>query len=132
MSHYTTVKTEIKDLTALKLAMKDLNYDLEVDESGSLTCQGYYENQNRKCHARAVFPTRYGRQQHIGFVKQEDGSYEIVADWYGSGVDNKTFTNKLNQKYGYHKVRIEARRKGWGIREKTLTDGTIQLRLRKY
>jgi hypothetical protein len=128
MSHFTTIKTKITDLEALKKALSDLGYTFS---SGRTLVQGYGGT------TRIVdLAVKTGEKYGIGFV-QKGTSYEIVADWwqvnYDSGIRQEDFVSELTQRYAYHKVLSEAKRQNWTkVKEEKMADGTIKLVLTKY
>ena len=78
-----------------------------------------------------------GKQVHLSV---ETGSPltmgQTVADWWGvettRGVDEEEFIKKLTQRYSYHKVMEEIRKKGYTLEEEVSEDDTIQLRVRTW
>jgi hypothetical protein len=73
----------------------------------------------------------------IGFQKQKDGTYQIIAD--SSGLNpaqlkkQKEFINKIKQRYAYDKIIRELKNKGYQIvEEKKLEKNTIRLLARRW
>ena len=66
----------------------------------------------------------------------QDGTFEFVADWWGvestRGVGEEEFIKKLTQRYSYHKVMEEIRKKGYTLEKEVSEDDTIQLRVRTW
>jgi hypothetical protein len=61
----------------------------------------------------------------------------VVADWWGvemrTGISQVKFVNDLNQRYAYHKVLAEVRKRGFSVAEdETLEDHSIRLVVRKW
>jgi len=57
---------------------------------------------------RIMSRARYARMAadyDIGFVKSIDGTYDIVADWWGvrttAGIEQERFVTQLNQRYAF-------------------------------
>ena len=78
-----------------------------------------------------------GGPYNIGFRKASQGNYDMVADWWGvemrTGISQSKFVNDLNQRYAYHKVLSEVRKRGFSVAEnETLQDNTIHLVVRKW
>ena len=133
MSHFTSVKTKIRDLVCLKRALKDLNYTFtEAEEGQTVTVKGYPGDT-----MEALLSIHASRTYDIGVQLTTEGTFEFVADWWGvettRGVDEETFIKALTQRYSYHKVLEEVRKKGYTIeQEETREDDTIQLRVRTW
>ena len=130
MSHFTKVQTKIKDLVCLKKALKDLGYAFSEGQQG-VVVKGYMgqtETAELSIHA--------SKKYDIG-VKVTSSGYEFVSDWWGvettRGVEEKEFIQKLTQRYSYHKVMEEIRKKGYTIdTEEQKEDETIQIRVRTW
>ena len=132
MSHFTSVKTKIRDLICLKRALDDLayTYDEATDEQ-LVTVRGYQGETTE-----AVLSIRASKTYDIGVKATQDGTFEFVADWWGvettRGVGEEEFIKKLTQRYSYHKVMEEIRKKGYTLEEEVSEDDTIQLRVRTW
>ena len=82
MSHFSKIRTNIQNKEYLVKALKQLNYNVKV---GNYKCNGYQGNYTNV----EVLVELPGTDYNIGF-KNNDGSYELVADWYGlQNVDSK-------------------------------------------
>jgi hypothetical protein len=132
VSHFTTVKTKIRDLTCLKRALEDLAYEFtEATEEELVRVRGYQGETTE-----AVLSVRASKTYDIGVKVTEDGTYEFIADWWGvettRGVGEEEFIKKLTQRYSYHKVMEEIRKKGYTLEEEVNEDDTIQLRVRSW
>lgn len=129
MSHFTQVQTKIKDIECLKKALEDLSYSYKEGEVKVKGWRGKTEN--------ADLVVNTGSPYGIGFIKNEDGLYEMVADWWGvqsrTGISQRRFMDRIHQRYAYHKVLTEVRRKGFTVaQEETTADNTIKLVVRKW
>jgi hypothetical protein len=132
VSHFTTVKTKIRDLTCLKRALEDLAYEFtEATDEQLVRVRGY-----QGASTEAVLSVRASKTYDIGVKLTQDGTYEFVADWWGvettRGVGEEEFIKKLTQRYSYHKVMEEIRKKGYTLEEEVNEDDTIQLRVRSW
>ena len=70
-------------------------------------------------------------------VKQTANGFELVADWWGveatRGVTEQEFVNQVQQRYAYHKVVKEVKKRGFTLdMEEVKQDNTIQLTVRKW
>ncbi len=105
MSHFTTIKTQIKDLKALRAACQELGLALVPNAQA----RGYNDNQ-----IKAEQVIRLKGPYDIALNQQKDGSFGFTADFWDGRVEKEVGPNygKLIQLYGVHKATIEARKKG--------------------
>jgi len=129
MSHFTTVKTKLRDLQCLKQALEDLKYEFEEAQEG-VEVRGYL-NQTET----ADISIKASKTYDIGVRSTVDG-YELFADWWGvettRGVTEQEFVNQLTQRYAYHKVIKEVKVRGFSIEDEEQEQDTIQLTVRKW
>ena len=124
MSHFTTVKTKFTDQDTLVESLKGLGYN-QV-QVGQFQCRGYQGNQTT---VDILIKLQGGYD--IGFVNRNN-SFEMIADWYGiHGISQNELSQKLNQKYSILSTRQELKQKGFSLKEKTLSNGTVRLIARK-
>ncbi|MCT7971267.1 DUF1257 domain-containing protein [Laspinema olomoucense] len=117
MSHFTTIKTQIKNGTILQQTLEQLNYVVETNT----TVRGY---QGIKTNAEYVMRRQNGYD--IGFQKTGE-IYEMVADFWGVDLKDE-FIQQIHQTYGENIVKDYARSKGYEIEsQQVLEDGSIQL-----
>ncbi len=116
MSHFVETKLNISNQSHLFSALRDMGYELKV--------------------GRHIMPNGYGQKRTvdfslkgypIGFVKKGE-NYEIVADWWGTGLNRVDFANKLQQNYAKYQVIEVCRKAGltpgqWVEKE----DGTLEM-----
>ncbi|OPZ98752.1 MAG: hypothetical protein BWY71_01176 [Planctomycetes bacterium ADurb.Bin412] len=128
MSHFTKVKTVIREREVLCEALRALHHRFREGER--LIVNGYQDNTET---AEVVVHT--GCKYDIGFQRQRDGVYAAVADW-NWGIRREAaprfhqdaFLGEINQKYAHLNVRRQARIHGWPIEEeRVLDDGTIEV-----
>ncbi len=127
MSHWTTLKVKAKDREAIKKALKRLFPKNDVVENA--TVRGF-----SGATKKADIVCKGDNNYDVGFVKSSD-TYDCVADWYGAahwaGRQNE-FTGSFNQAYAAEAVKIQAKKAGYSVNEKQLTDGRIQLTVQQY
>lgn len=131
MSHFTSVKTKLKDIQCLKQALEDLKYEfVEADEHQGVQVRGY-NNQ----HETADMCIRVSKKYDVG-VKITEHGVEFLADWWGvettHGLTEDEFVNKLTQRYAYHKVVKEIEARGFSLEEEETEENTIQLTVSKW
>ncbi len=120
MSHFTTIKTAIRDITALRAALAEMSLSLFPNA----LARGYYQNQQ---HGDYVI--RLQGPYDIALHHQPDGTFGLAADLYGGHVEQEVGQNysKLLQLYGVHKAMQEARKKGFSVLRRRQADGSIKL-----
>jgi|ERR1043166_211178 hypothetical protein len=120
MSHFTTIKTQIRDIDALRLACKELELPLLQND----TARGW--NQTT---VKGDYVILLKGEYDIALQRQPDGSYSLVADFTmlppDAGVGPKG--GKLLQLYAVHKAMKEARKRGHLVRRAQQQNGAIKL-----
>lgn len=133
MSHFTSVKTKIKDLVCLIRALKDLNYNFsQATQEQQVHVRGY---QGQSLDAELSIHA--SKTYDIGVKLTADGSYEFVADWWGiettRGVTEEDFIKQVTQRYSYHKVMEEVKKRGFTLEtEEVNEEQQIQIRVRTW
>ena len=126
MSHFSQIKTQIRNLTSLQAALTDLGIDWK---SGPREVRGY---RDQNCSAEVVIEQNNGYD--LGFT-WNGTEYELVADlqfWQQAwSVDR--FLNQVTQRYAYHTVVNETAKQGFQIAEQQKNqDGSIRLVLQRW
>jgi len=122
MSHFTEIKTEIRDINALRGACAELG--LELLENA--TARGFAQNT-----IKGEFVIKLNGPYDVAVTKQNNGSYGLTADLWAGHVEKELGKDfgRLKQMYGVHKTTLEARRKGYNVRRQNLPNGGIRLAL---
>jgi hypothetical protein len=120
MSHFTEIKTQIKDIEALRLACQELGLSLVPNTEA----RGYYQNKTK-----GDYVVQLKGPYDIAVNKQPDGTYGLTADLWQGHVEKEVGQGygKILQLYGVHKTTIEARKKGLSVMRKQKQDGSIRL-----
>jgi hypothetical protein len=120
MSHFATVKTQIKDIEALRDACAEM--DLVVLQN--VEARGYGNNRLQGEYVIAL-----KGPYDIALNKQEDETYGLTTDWWDGHVEKEVGKDygKLLQLYGVHKAMREARQRGYSVRRAALNDGSVKL-----
>lgn len=150
MSHVTTIKIEIKDLEALRLACEKIGL---VFKEGQKTYKwfgrhvgdypipaGFTKNDLGRCdHALAVKGAKSNTYE-IGVVAK-DGAYVLMWDFWAGGYgleavvgkDCKTLKQAYTQTVALKEAKRFAQAEGWSVSEDydDETDETV-IRLRRY
>jgi hypothetical protein len=120
MSHFTEIKTQIKDIEALRLACQELGLTLLHNAEA----RGYYENKTK-----GEYVVQLKGPYDIAVNQQSDGTFGLTADLWQGHVEQEVGQKygKLLQLYGVQKTTIEARKKGLSVMRKQKQDGSIKL-----
>ena len=126
MSHFSNIKTKIRNLDALKAALKDLKVDWK-DASGIV--RGY----RGKTHQAAVV-VEQSNNYDFGFC-WNGSEYELVADlqYWQQPLTVDGFLRQVTQRYAYHTVVNESANQGFAIAEEAKNeDGSIRLVVQRW
>lgn len=132
MSHFTKCDLKMTNYEALKKALADMELAFqEAEEGASVSVRGY-RGQTLDASLKIDMGT-----YDIGVVKQQDGTLDLVADWWGvettKGVSEEELKTRLKQRYAYHNVLMACEAKGYSVEEEVNEeDGTINLVVRKW
>lgn len=123
MSHFSTVRTELRDRQALVDALTDLGFPpLE----GFHPVRGY---RGQTVNAELSVPQPHGAD--IGFRWNPDsGSYELVTDLelWKQPIPVERFLAQLTQRYALHTILAASAEEGFSVSEQTSQlDGSIEL-----
>jgi hypothetical protein len=120
MSHFTTIKTQIKDIEAFRSACQEMGLSLLQNSEA----RGYYENKTK-----GDYVIRLKGPYDIALNKQPDGSFGLTADLWQGHVEQEVGRGygKLLQLYGVHKAIREARKKGHLVSRTAHQNGSIKL-----
>lgn len=126
MSHFSQIKTQIRDLTSLQQALTDLGVEWK---SGPQPVRGYR-----------------GQTQQAEVVIEQDNGYDVGFSWNGQeyalvsdlqywqqplSVDG--FLRRVTQRYAYHTVVKETTRQGFQVaEEQRQADGSIRLVVQRW
>lgn len=126
MSHFTQIKTRIRNLDSLEKALSDQGV---ASERGAVTVRGY-QGQTRS----ASLVIRQDNGHDIGFA-WNGCEYEMVTDlaFWAQRWSMERFLGKLQQRYAYHTVLEESLRKGFNLStQEDRADGTVRLVLQRW
>ncbi len=120
MSHFTEIKTEIKDIEALRSACREMGLTLLQNAEA----RGYYENKTK-----GDYVIRLKGPYDIALNKQPDGTFGLTADMWIGHVEKEVGQGygKLVQSYGVHKATLEARKTGLSVLRRQQQNGAIKL-----
>jgi len=123
MSHFSTVKTELRQMEPLVKALTDMGYS---PLQGNHSVRGY---QGQTVMAELAIPVDAGGD--LGFRWNSGaGSYELVTDLdlWKQNIPVERFLAQLTQRYALNTVLAATRSEGFAVAEQTQTvDGAIEL-----
>lgn len=124
MSHFTRVRTKVKNREQLIQALENLGYTVE-ERAEVRGWRGRTE--------RADVVVRLEGKYDIGFKRaNRQQAFEVVADWFGVSLEQDAFTNAVQQEYALVGAEVQARKAGWSnLKRHRQEDGTVVLRGRR-
>jgi hypothetical protein len=131
MSHFSRIKTKFRHRQALIECLQQLGYGVETET----TVRGYHGQHDVEIAAR--MSGGYG----IGFVKNPDGTYDMVADLWGAGSRTQekmaeeldTHAGRIQKAYAKQMVLEQARADGFDVVSQVEdNDGTIRIVVRRW
>jgi len=128
MSHFSTIKTQLKDAEPLVKALNNLGYMINQEEK---FVKGY-----RGKFTAVDISMNLPRDTKVGFKwDNTSNSYELVTDLdlWKFELPVERFISKVTQMYAYETIISKTREDGYQIVEqKNQNDGSIELVLTKW
>jgi hypothetical protein len=126
MSHFSQIKTQIRNLASLQTALTDLGIDWKP---GPSMVRGY-RGQTRNAEITIEQDNGYD----IGF-SWNGNEYELIADlqYWKQNLSVDGFLRKVTQRYAYHTVVKETAQQGFQIAQQQQNeDGSIRLLVQRW
>jgi Protein of unknown function (DUF1257) len=118
MSHFTTIKVQIKRGDVLQEVLQELGYAVEQNA----------QVRGDQGQQLADYVIRRSNGYDLGFRKDGDEGYELVADFWGARINQQQFINQVQQKYAHKMLMQTVAEQGYGIEEEeVLEDGTVRV-----
>ncbi|MBS9386141.1 MAG: DUF1257 domain-containing protein [Dolichospermum sp. BR01] len=118
MSHFTTIKVQIKQGEVLLDVLQELGYQVEQNTQ----VRGY-----RGDKTNAEYVIKQANGYDLGFRKNGEG-YELVADFWGAKINQQEFINNISQKYAHKTLMKTIQTEGFNVEEEeVLADGTLRV-----
>jgi hypothetical protein len=128
MSHFSTVKTELRDRAALLDALRDLGHE---PSEGERPVRGY---RGQTLVADLAITSAEGSD--LGFRwNPSSGSYELVTDLdlWKQPIPVERFLAKLTQQYALRSILAASAQEGFQVSEqRQANDGTIELLVTRW
>jgi len=125
MSHFSQIKTQIRNLASLQAALTDLG----ISWTGPRAVRGY-RGQTRNAEVTIEQDNGYD----LGF-SWNGKEYELVADlqYWQQNLSVDGFLRKITQRYAYNTVVQETSRQGFQVTEQQQNeDGSIRLLVQRW
>ncbi|MBR8829594.1 MAG: hypothetical protein N5P05_001457 [Chroococcopsis gigantea SAG 12.99] len=126
MSHFSNIKTKIRDLSSLKASLSAMGIDWK---EGPSPVRGY---QGQTVKAEVV--VQQENNYDIGFT-WNGNEYELVADlqYWQQPLTVDGFLRKVTQGYAYHTVLTQSSKQGFNLaQEQKNADGSITLVVERW
>jgi len=125
MSHFSTIKTKLRNKPQLVEALELLQYNVQEDQE--------LVNPIDHQHEKVKVDVSIGND--IGFRLNSDGEYELVADiqTWNQPIPPKRFVEKVNQQYARMTVHNTVKEMGFQVEEEwEMEDNTIELTVTRW
>lgn len=133
MSHFTRVRTQLRDPRLLVEALGAVGYRQVEVHATPQTLYGYQGDPRAERAEVVVRREHIGRASNdIGFARRADGSYEAIISSYDRGRHSEAWLAELAQAYGRVATLRYAETHGFEVATDQLeADGTRRLTLRR-
>ena len=125
MSHFSTIKTKIKNKPELVEALELLQYNVVQD----------VKLENPLDHEHKQWQVDVAIDNDIGFRLNKDGVYELVADiqTWKDPIPPKRFIEKVTQQYARMTVHNQVKEMGFKVDEEwEMDDNSIELTVSRW
>ena len=125
MSHFSTIKTKIKNKSELIEALQLLQYDVQEDQE--------LINPINHQHEKVKVDVSIGND--IGFRLNNNGEYELVADiqTWNQSIPPKRLIEKVTQQYARMTVHNQVKEMGFKVDEEwEMDDNSIELTVSRW
>ena len=128
MSHFSTIKTKLKNKPQLQEALEILQYDVKQDQELKVT--GAHGIGHETVEAQLAIGT------DVGFRLNEiTGVYELVADLetWNQPIPVERFVDKVTQQYARMTIHNQVKEMGFQVEEEwEMVDGSIELTVNRW
>ena len=128
MSHFSTIKTKLKNKPILQEALEILQYDVKEDQELKVT--GAHGIGHETVEAELAIAS------DIGFrMNPMTGEYELVADLetWNQPIPVERFVDKVTQQYARMTIHDTVKKMGFQVEEEwEMVDGSIELTVNRW
>ena len=128
MSHFSTIRTKLRNKPQLQEALEILQYDVKEDQELKVT--GAHGIGHETVEAELAIGTDIGFRMH-----PLTGEYELVADLetWNQPIPVERFIDKVNQQYARMTVHNTVKEMGFQVEEEwEMEDNTIELTVTRW
>jgi hypothetical protein len=126
MSHFSEVKTNLKNSDLIKKVLRTSGYSLEEAQEG-VQVRGFM-GETESADFKLLTETHYD----IGFRKNQEGTYELIGDWElmprVANIEYQSFAQWLKREYARESILSTAQTMGYQVQE-TRDEETGQIQL---
>ena len=125
MSHFSTIKTKIKNKPELIEALQLLQYDVQEDQE--------LVNPTNHQHEKVKVDVSIGND--IGFRLNNNGEYELVADiqTWNQSIPPERLIEKVTQQYARMTIHNTVKEMGFQVEEEwEMDDNSIELTVTRW
>ena len=128
MSHFSRIKTKIKNKPELEEALVLLQYDVKEDQELKVTGSHGIKHE--------VVTADLSIGSDVGFrLKQMTNEYELVADLetWNQPISVERFLDKVNQQYARMTIHNQVKKMGFQVEEEwEMDDNSIELTVTRW
>ena len=128
MSHFSTIKTKLKNKPILQEALEILQYDVKEDQELKVT--GAHGIGHETVEDELAIGT------DVGFrMNPMTGEYELVADLetWNQPIPVERFVDKVTQQYARMTIHNQVKKMGFEVEEEwEMVDGSIELVVNRW
>lgn len=117
MSHLTKVDCKINSVETLQTTLEEMGYELVPDAKIS---SRWWKSRNVDLGVK-----KNSKLLPLGWIKQPDSTYEMIADWYGTGINQIKFVEQIKVGYTKHKASSWLKSKGYSVKYEYDTEGDL-------
>ena len=128
MSHFSTIRTKLRNKPQLQEALEILQYDVKEDQELKVT--GSHGIGHETVEAEVAIGTDIGFRMH-----PVTGEYELVADLetWNQPIPVERFMDKVNQQYARMTVYNTVKEMGFQVEEEwEMEDNSIELTVTRW
>ena len=125
MSHFSTIKTKIKNKPQLIEALELLQYNVEVD----VTLENPWDHTHKQWNVDVAVGN------DIGFRRNKEGVYELVTDLqtWKQPIPPRRFIEKVTQQYARMTIHNTVKDLGFQVQEEwEMDDNSIELTVNRW
>jgi hypothetical protein len=128
MSHYTTIRTQIREATILVEALREMGFQQVECHEEPQHLFGYQGDQRPEM-AEVIIRRQFigAAANDVGFRRQDSGEFEAIISEYDRHTRcNAGWLQELNRRYAYNLIHEQAREQNLIVEEEqTLENGDV-------